>query len=63
MKALYRIGRIVPSSNITMETEIPAMLQAPTDPAGTLYLSLQSYAHDRGIKGRIGVDGWRVRSL
>ena len=24
----YRIGQIVPSSNTTMETEIPAMLQA-----------------------------------
>src|SRR5919205_4080067 len=24
----YRIGQIVPSSNITMETEIPAMLRA-----------------------------------
>ncbi len=28
MKPLYRIGQIVPSSNITMETEIPAMLRA-----------------------------------
>src|ERR1700751_2424318 len=28
MKTLYRIGQIVPSSNITMETEITAMLQA-----------------------------------
>ena len=28
LKTLYRIGQIVPSSNITMETEIPAMLQA-----------------------------------
>jgi maleate isomerase len=28
MKTLYRIGQIVPSSNITMETQIPAMLQA-----------------------------------
>jgi hypothetical protein len=28
MKSLYRIGQIVPSSNFTMETEIPAMLQA-----------------------------------
>ena len=27
-KTLYRIGQIVPSSNITMETEIPAMLTA-----------------------------------
>lgn len=24
----YRIGQIVPSSNITMETEIPALLRA-----------------------------------
>ena len=28
MTRQYRIGQIVPSSNITMETEIPAMLQA-----------------------------------
>ena len=28
MKTLYRIGQIVPSSNTTMETEIPAMLTA-----------------------------------
>jgi maleate isomerase len=28
MKATYRIGQIVPSSNVTMETEIPAMLRA-----------------------------------
>ncbi|HAL66096.1 MAG TPA: Asp/Glu racemase, partial [Pseudomonas sp.] len=28
MTTLYRIGQIVPSSNTTMETEIPAMLNA-----------------------------------
>lgn len=28
MKTPYRIGQIVPSSNVTMETEIPAMLAA-----------------------------------
>ncbi len=28
MSRLYRIGQIVPSSNTTMETEIPAMLMA-----------------------------------
>nr|WP_315597153.1 Asp/Glu racemase [uncultured Cupriavidus sp.] len=28
MQKVYRIGQIVPSSNITMETEIPAMLTA-----------------------------------
>ena len=28
MTATYRIGQIVPSSNTTMETEIPAMLNA-----------------------------------
>ncbi|MEI7611649.1 MAG: Asp/Glu racemase [Betaproteobacteria bacterium] len=28
MKLIYRIGQIVPSSNTTMETEIPAMLRA-----------------------------------
>src|SRR5437588_3213 len=27
-QAIYRIGQIVPSSNTTMETEIPAMLRA-----------------------------------
>ncbi len=27
-KQIYRIGQIVPSSNVTMETEIPAMLRA-----------------------------------
>jgi len=30
MKKSYRIGQIVPSSNTTMETEIPAMLNART---------------------------------
>ena len=28
MKSAYRVGLIVPSSNTTMETEIPAMLRA-----------------------------------
>ena len=28
MQRTYRIGQIVPSSNTTMETEIPAMLRA-----------------------------------
>ena len=28
MSRTYRIGQIVPSSNTTMETEIPAMLRA-----------------------------------
>ena len=28
MSANYRVGMIVPSSNTTMETEIPAMLRA-----------------------------------
>ncbi|MAY88152.1 MAG: Asp/Glu racemase, partial [Pseudooceanicola sp.] len=26
--SVYRIGQIVPSSNVTMETEIPALLRA-----------------------------------
>ena len=26
MRTQYKIGQIVPSSNVTMETEIPAML-------------------------------------
>ena len=28
MKKNFKIGQIVPSSNVTMETEIPAMLKA-----------------------------------
>lgn len=28
MQRMYKIGQIVPSSNTTMETEIPAMLKA-----------------------------------
>ena len=28
MQRIYKIGQIVPSSNTTMETEIPAMLKA-----------------------------------
>ena len=28
MKKKYRIGQIVPSSNVTMETEIPAIFNA-----------------------------------
>jgi maleate isomerase len=28
MKKTYRIGQIVPSSNITMETEIPALFRS-----------------------------------
>ncbi len=28
MQKVFRIGQIVPSSNVTMETEIPAMLRA-----------------------------------
>jgi maleate isomerase len=28
MSRIYRVGQIVPSSNVTMETEIPAMLRA-----------------------------------
>lgn len=30
MQKTYRVGRNVPSSNTTMETEIPAMLAART---------------------------------
>ncbi len=34
---LYRIGQIVPSSNTTMETEIPAMLNAHALAHGTRF--------------------------
>lgn len=31
MNSAYRFGMIVPSSNVTMETEIPAMLRSHPD--------------------------------
>ena len=41
-KRTYRIGQIVPSSNTTMETEIPAMLRAreAIEPERFTFLSL-----------------------
>lgn len=33
----YRIGQIVPSSNVTMETEVPAMLSRAQVPAGVTF--------------------------
>src|SRR6201986_1548841 len=37
MQKLFRIGQIVPSSNTTMETEIPAMLNAHSVAHGTRF--------------------------
>ena len=34
MNNFYRIGQIVPSSNVTMEIEVPAMLSQVTLPEG-----------------------------
>mgnify|MGYP006446469869 CR=1 FL=1 len=44
-KRTYRIGQIVPSSNITMETEVPLMLSravVPNDVTFTFHSSSQS---------------------
>jgi len=42
MKSNFRIGQIVPSSNTTMETEVPAMLRArENDPARTVHFSFE----------------------
>ena len=41
---MYRIGQIVPSSNTTMETEIPAMLRARE--------TVHEERHDRGRERR-----------
>ena len=38
----YRVGQIVPSSNITMETEIPALLNAHADHFGDVEFTFHS---------------------
>ena len=41
-KHLFRIGQIVPSSNITMETEIPALLRAHAEHIGDVEFTFHS---------------------
>ena len=41
-KQLFRIGQIVPSSNITMETEIPALLRAHAEHTGDVEFTFHS---------------------
>ena len=48
----YRIGQIVPSSNTTMETEVPAMLQRAVVPErGGLHFPFESRADENGQQG------------
>jgi maleate cis-trans isomerase len=58
MSARYRIGQIVPSSNVTMETEIPALFRARElvyDDRFTF--PLKPDAHETGHQRRVGRDG------
>ena len=41
-KQPFRIGQIVPSSNITMETEIPALLRAHAEHTGDVEFTFHS---------------------
>lgn len=40
MNGPFRIGQIVPSSNLTMESEIPALLRTRCDFCRTLHVSV-----------------------
>ena len=54
----YRIGQIVPSSNTTMETEIPGdAARARKHPAGALHVPFEPHAHEERRQGRAGGDG------
>jgi maleate isomerase len=50
MKSLIRIGQIVPSSNTTMETEIPAMLNAHSVAHGTRFTFHSSRMRMKTVK-------------
>jgi maleate isomerase len=50
MKSLIRIGQIVPSSNTTMETEIPAMLSAHSIAHGTRFTFHSSRMRMKTVK-------------
>ena len=51
-KSVYRIGQIVPSSNTTMETEVPSMLRGARNcSAWSLHLSFQPNAHAQSHQG------------
>ena len=49
MQKTYRIGQIVPSSNTTMETEIPAMLgkDPPDFACGAVFAVGRDFNHHR----------------
>lgn len=50
MQKLFRIGQIVPSSNTTMETEIPAMLNAHSVAHGTRFTFHSSRMRMKTVK-------------
>ena len=53
-----RIGLIVPSSNVTMETEIPALLRAREAIfSDRFYFSCLKNAHEECIQRRVGTHG------
>jgi maleate isomerase len=57
MTQLYRIGQIVPSSNTTMETEIPGDAQrTPGDPPRAVHLPFQPHAHEAGEEELAAMD-------
>ena len=61
---IVRVGQIVPSSNTTMETEIPAMLRAARDRGRrTFHLPLQPHADEEGRQGGARGHGPRQRPL
>ena len=58
MSRTFRVGQIVPSSNTTMETEIPAMLRAREAVRDErFHLPLQPDAHAESHQGAAGSDG------
>ncbi len=64
MNRTYRIGQIVPSSNTTMETEIPAMLRVEGNhQAGAFHVSLESHAYEARRERRVSFNGCGVRPL
>ena len=65
-KRIVRIGQIVPSSNTTMETEIPAILRARElrrNRPESFHLPLQPDADEEGHQGRTGGDGPRQHAM
>ncbi|MEZ5913253.1 MAG: hypothetical protein R3D84_14415 [Paracoccaceae bacterium] len=64
MHKTLKIGQIVPSSNLTMEREIPAMLRAREAQFPERFsFPFQPHAHEESDKGRAGGHGSRQRPL